>query len=247
MTVPAYRRLAQLRRFAATGSAGGRGHVDTLYFDTDDWAVRFFTIGRPDESHARPSPLVSPLHAVNASRDAGEELAVELRGEPYELVPGDRYATLPPELIERVTAHYELPEFWGGSRVWGDYATPGELRDAQTVPLCEPGAPPQLHPHTVLMGRPVFAPDGRLGVVSDLLIDLDSWRIRYFIVWLQAPGESGEVLLSPFWVSGAPTRPRVTVPMTTEAIVSAPTFAAEELKPLDEQILASYFGFLHEQ
>lgn len=246
MTTPAYRRLAQLRRFSAAGPAQGRGHVDTLYFDTDDWAIRFFTIGRPDESESRPSPLVSPLQTAGAAH-GGEVLTIEMTHDPYELAQGDRYGRLPSDVTQSITSRYELPEFWGGSRVWGDYATPAELRDAPTVPLGEPGPAPELHPHTVLMGRPVFAPDGRLGVVSDLLIDLDSWRIRYFIVWLQAPGETGEVLLSPFWVSGPPRGPRVTVPMTTEAIVSAPTFMAEELRPLDEQILASYFGFLLEQ
>ena len=105
-------------------------------------------------------------------------------------------------------------------------------------------APPPLYAHTRLMGRVVFSPDGRLGTISDLLIDLETWRIRYLIVWVEAPGEAGEFLLSPFWVNGSPVRGRMTVPITTEAILSGPNFMADELQPLDERILARYFGFL---
>jgi hypothetical protein len=36
----------------------------------------------------------------------------------------------------------------------------------------------------------------------------------------------------------------MTVSITTEAILSGPNFTAEELQPLDERILARYFGFL---
>lgn len=240
-----YMRLARLRRFAPRREREDTGHIDTLFVDPDDWAIRFVLVGADDPVREPDGWLLSPMHLLRLDPER-ERFDLALRGaEPYRCPATDRHLRLSAEDTERIVAHYGLPVFWDGSGVWGEYDTPARLRDAPNghAPAARS---PDLFPHTTLMGRPVFAPDGRLGVISDLLLDIVAWRVRYFIVWLQAPGESGEILLSPFWVNGPPEKPRVTVPMTTEAIVSGPTFAPEELEPLDEQILAHYFGFLTE-
>ena len=240
-----YMRLARLRRFAPRLDRPDAGHIDTLYLDPEDWAIRFALVAGDDPAVEPDAWLVSPMHVSGLDRQH-ERFDLELRGaEPYECQNTDRHLRLSADEIEAIAAHYGLPVFWDGAGVWGDYDTPERLRGAANGHAAAARSP-ELFPHTTLMGRPVFAPDGRLGVISDLLLDMTAWRVRYFIVWLQAPGETGEILLSPFWVNGPPEKPRVTVPMTTETIVSGPTFAPEELEPLDERILAHYFGFLTE-
>ncbi len=171
------------------------------------------------------------------------ELVDDWRGCPVREVP----AFLSPRETAGAVRRCRVPSFWSGSGVWGDYRTPSPLRREaarRRYATAVDTPPPVLYPHTVPLGREVFCIDGRLGVVSDLLIDVNAWRIRYFIVWLMAPGERGEALLSPFWVNGPPQKTRITAPMTTGTIVRGPTFVPEELEPLDEQILAHYYGFL---
>ncbi|MFW6312632.1 MAG: hypothetical protein ACOC2N_01960 [Spirochaetota bacterium] len=245
-----YIRLARLRRFTATTPRETLGNVDALYFDQEDWAVRFVSLTNRSGRAGLYSALVSPL-CVSRIRPDEEALDVDLLAEAYELAQSELHKSIDPRATIGVLRHYRLPAFWRGERAWGDHASPAELARSARKPDLINGhpitdSPPKLYPHSMLMGREVFSPDGQLGVVSDLLVDLSTWRIRYFIVWLQAPGESGEVLLSPFWVNGPPQKPRVTVPMTTEAVVNGPNFVAEDLEPLDEQILARYFGFLKE-
>ncbi|MFW5744334.1 MAG: PRC-barrel domain-containing protein [Spirochaetota bacterium] len=240
-----YMRLARLRRFAARVNRRDAGNVDTLYLDPDDWAIRLILLGFDDSASRPDARLVSPMHL--SAVDPGQERLKLALGDvgAYPCANSDRHLNLSPADVGAVVSHYGLPVFWNGSGVWGDYETPCALRAAANGHRTVSRAP-ELFPHTTLMGRPVFAPNGRLGVISDLLLDLSAWRVRYLVVWLQAPGETGEILLSPFWVNGAPEKPCVTVPMTTEAIVSGPNFAPEELEPLDEQILARYFGFIKE-
>lgn len=245
-----YIRVARLRRFHAMIPSTRLGTVDSLYFDQDDWAVRFISLTHRSGQMGLRSTLVSPLSVSRVRFDDGA-LDIDTSGEPYELAQAELQQTINPRMTIAVSRHYRLPAFWLGDRAWGDHASPAELaRSARGPDLIDgramPDPPPILHPHTMLMGREVFTPDGRLGVISDLLVDSVTWRIRYFIVWLQAPGETGEILLSPFWVNGPPKKPRVTVPMTTEAVVNGPNFVADDLEPLDEQILARYFGFLME-
>lgn len=264
-----YVRLARLRRFAASDPEAELGSIDTLYFDQDDWAVRLISLLRRDRA-GNDGVLISPIQVREVSL-SDEQLRLRLDAGAYSHAdPGQRHR-LDSAATTRVLEHYGLPEFWNGTRVWGDFTAPDELARGgsrraptdRTPADAEPAdsgpdstegepaggqtGPPQLFPHTMLMGRGVFAPDSRLGVISDLLVDIRTWRIRYLIVWVQAPGESGEILLSPYWVSGPPRRRRVTVPMTTEAIVSGPNFEPEELEPIDERILAHYYGFLTEQ
>ncbi len=245
-----YIRVARLRRFNAKSPSRRLGTVDSLYFDQEDWAVRFVSLTNRSGRTGQRSTLVSPLSVSRVCFD-DETLNLDLSDEPYKLTQAELQQSIDPRKTVAVSRYYRLPAFWRGERAWGDCDSPAGLARA----ACEsdlinghavPDSPPDLYPHTMLMGREVFSPDGRLGVISDLLVDAQTWRIRYFIVWLQAPGETGEILLSPFWVNGPPQKPRVTVPMTTEAVVNGPNFAPEELEPLDEQILARYFGFLKE-
>jgi hypothetical protein len=241
-----YWRLARLRRFSVSSGRSSTGRVDTCYFDPEDWAIRFIAVVRATDGGESTTMLVSPLSfshvAVGKERI---ELIDDWRGTPVRGLP----TFLSPRETGRAVRQCRLPSFWCGSGVWGDYRTPSPLRrDAahgRTVAVAgQP--PPALYPHTVPLGREVFCIDGRLGVVSDLLIDINAWRIRYFIVWVMAPGERGEALLSPFWVNGPPQKTRITAPMTTGTIVRGPTFVPEELEPLDEQILAHYYGFLRD-
>jgi len=245
-----YVRVARLRRFNATSPSRALGTVDSLYFDQDDWAIRFVSLTNRSGQTGLRSTLISPL-SVSRVRFDDEAFDTDVHGEALELDRGELQHPIDSRTTIAASRHYKLPVFWRGERAWGDYASPAGLVDgANEADLVNGDAfldpPPTLYPHTMLMGREVFAPDGRLGVISDLLLDTVTWRIRYFIVWLQAPGETGEILLSPFWVNGPPQKPRVTVPMTTEAVVNGPNFVPEDLEPLDEQILARYFGFLKE-
>lgn len=194
--------------------------------------------------------MVSPLQ-VQEVDDESECVRTSVAPAKVDEVPEAGNApVLSPVTVQRTMDHFDLPPYWNGSAVWGDFDTPQQLFQERGEPGSAPRAhaagsePAPLYRHDPLLGLIVDSPDAALGQISDLLLDLHSWRIRYLIVWPEAPDDGFEVLLSPYWVSGPPHRSRITVAITTETILSGPAFKPEELTEKDEALLARYYGFL---
>jgi hypothetical protein len=207
-----YMRLALLRRFHGTLPSGEPGALETLFYDNDDWALRALSF-RPESRRGCQAFVASPMQVRSVDHER-EELTLVVGDAPYRVDQYARYRAFSSEQTAGLYAYYDLPAFWTGSGVWGDAASPAELmvvpagadslgvrrtvfaggrRYESPRPQAaeQASAPPPLHAHNRLMGRVVFAPDGRLGTISDLLIDLQTWRIRYLVVWVEAPGGGG--------------------------------------------------------
>lgn len=85
-----------------------------------------------------------------------------------------------------------------------------------------------------ILGSQVFATDGEVGLVYDLLWDAESWHVRYFVVKTHGWMTSRKVILSPHAVARAHWKEgRLTVQLTREQVNSSPTLDAE--RPLSRQ------------
>lgn len=228
--------------------------LGSLFLDYDDWAVRFFGLTprhatrggrRPDGDALAGSPL--QIASIDSHRRR-----ITLRENCCTLAPlqqGLRGGVFPAGYTAELARQCNLPPFWNGTGTWGDHETPQACdgrTDGTREDKGETGDPPALVEDGTLMDRRVMCPDGRLGDICDLVVDVEHWKARYLIVRLVSDDEEEERLLSPFWISIQADGSTIRVPMTKATVLNAPCFDPDDLTRFDESVLAQYYGFLVE-
>ena len=183
------RSVKQLYGHKLGASDGEIGHVKDLYFEDQNWVVRYvvaetglWLLGR--------KVLLSP-HAFGTLRDSGKLLPVNLTRKQIEDSPA--IATHKPvsrQYEEDYYRYYGWPYYWQGDGLWGMSGTP--LLDVPPEPLpVGPGVASDaasengdLHLRSTLAvaGYHIQANDGAMGHICDFLIDDESWAIRQLVV-----------------------------------------------------------------
>lgn len=153
-------------------------------------------------------------------------------------------------LRDPIAAHVCPPRF---RTRWGMGAYPGgltaedtineELRTAMARP---PGAPDDCHLRSskVITGYHVHATDGDIGHVDDLLVDDQTWAIRYLVVDTNRWWSGRRVLVAPRWIDDVSwSTATVSVDVTRHAIQGAPPYDSEaHLDRQREQALHDHYG-----
>jgi hypothetical protein len=208
---------------------GDIGSAQDLYFDDRTWTVRYVVVDTGAWLPGR-QVLISPFAfqpVPGASR-----LRTSLSKKRIENSPSldtDRPVNRQREFAQ----YYGYPYYWVGPDRWGALAYPALPLEA---PLPGPieqemlardreGGDPNLRSARDMMGYYISATDGDLGHVEDLLIDDETWAIRYIIVdtrnWL--PGR--HVLVSPEWIREVSWEDsKVYVDLSKRHIEAAPEF-----------------------
>ncbi|TVQ25731.1 MAG: PRC-barrel domain containing protein [Spirochaetaceae bacterium] len=248
-----YVRLATLRA-ARVVTDDGPGSVAALFVDADDWAIRFlavsFDAGRRGAGHRSDERLVSPqqlratganvAYPLTASRSINTLQRLRLRR---------RSGHLPGRTVARLTVRYGLPPYWEGPEAWGMAPDPvSAVAGERPTPRWAAGQrrPRPVYPDARIIGSRVTSATAPIGRVSDLAIDRKSWRVRYLIVRLSAGGGDTEVLVSPYWTIGPPSRRRARMDRPADTVLTAPRFRPESITRRDERMLAQHYGFLVE-
>jgi hypothetical protein len=74
-----------------------------------------------------------------------------------------------------------------------------------------------------VIGHHIHAADGDIGHVDDLLVDEETWAIRYFVVNTSDWWMGHKVLIAPAWITGIEwSGEHVSVELTRESVKSAP-------------------------
>jgi len=182
---------------------GEIGKVDQVFFDDQDWRVRYFVVDTGGWLTGR-KVLISPI-AIDRAKSSEHALAVGLSREQVEHSP-DVDADKP------VGRQYEEAHarYYGYSPYWA--AVP----EAATMPPPDPGgeaarelkeaerraAASHLRSSGEVIGYAIHAADGRIGHVKDLRVDDRNWAVTDLVVdtrdWL--PGR--KVLVPPSAVEG---------------------------------------------
>ncbi|HRP28649.1 MAG TPA: PRC-barrel domain-containing protein [Burkholderiaceae bacterium] len=226
--------INELRGFSVEATDGPIGHVRDFYFDDREWAIRFLvvdtgpwlkdrrvlvsplSIGNPDWA-ARRLPISLSRALVRASPDVDTSKPVSRQHE-----------------IEQFT-YYGYPFYWGGPGVWRDSRPEGALRgiggaardsafvDAQRELHRERGDDPHLRACDVVMNYRVHAADGDIGHVDGLLIDDQSWVIRYLVVNTSDWWLGHDVLVAPQWIDDISwLEATVSIALSRRAVKDAP-------------------------
>lgn len=242
------RRVEEVYGLGVEASDGDGGSVSDLYFDDQDWIVRYLVVDTGGWLGGR-RVLISPV-AVAETRWDERELRVRLTKSQVENSP-DINLDKPVSRQQIVDLHeyYGWPAFWGGSMTMGT-ATPGvypmimagideiEEEMREEGPSEKYRGDPHLRSARVVSGYGIHAVDGEIGHVTDYLVDDKGWVIRYLLVdtrdWL--PGRT--VLVSPRWIERVDwAETAVHVALTKAEIETSPEYDPENPPGREYEVL----------
>jgi len=257
------RSVKNLEGFAICATDGTIGHVKDFYFDDKAWVVRYLVVETGSWLSSR-KVLISPM-AIGHPNWTDELLPVSITTEQVKNSP-DIDAAKPVSRQHEIQylGYYGYPYYWAGNGLWGQCAHPGMMlmglgegcseaayRDAQAEDdraeaKRDEGrhGDPYLRSCNELMKYRVEASDGAMGHVQGLLLDDDSWAIRYFIVDTNNWWLGRQVLVAPRWIQDISWADMtVSVNLTQQAVKDAPLYdAAVPLNRDQEMSLHEHHG-----
>ena len=257
-----------LREFNDFGGFGIRaidgtiGRVEDFYFDDRAWVVRHLVVNAGTWLSSR-KVLLSPT-SIGRADWTEKVLRVLLTTEQVKNSP-DIDTARPVSRQHEVEAfgYYGYPYYWGGSRHFGggmhpNLMLPGEdgfgspratrAEEQNAYARAESKRRSENDPHLrscrAILRYRVHASNGDVGHVEDMLIDDQTWAIRYLIVNTSNWWLGHRVLIAPQWIQGISwSDSRFSVKMTRHAIERAPAY--EPGAPLDrvqEALLYEHYG-----
>jgi hypothetical protein len=250
------RKVADLEGYPLEATNGAIGQVTDFLFDDESWVVRYIVV-QTGEWLANRSVLISPI-AIGQPAWSYRTLRVPMTTDEVKNSPDV-------DTNKPVSRQYELeyfgyygyyPYYWGNSGLWGASNNPGALRarvgsvgagvEGHTV--AEDRArleleveqhrndDPHLRSTNAVMHYHIKASDGGIGHVQGLLLDEDTWAIRYLIVDTSNWWLGHKVLVAPQWIQSVSWSERtVSINLTREAIKGSPPYNSEGALHRDDE------------
>lgn len=223
---------------------GAIGDVKDLYFDDEAWAVRYLVVETGSWLFSR-RVLLSPIAAGKADWTS-KLLPVSLTQDQVKNSPDiDTDMPVTRQHETDYFDYYGYTYYWGGGTglLWGRSGSPAMLLPgyagygSATAARAEADSAqartearqhdqdPHLRSCKAVVGYDIEASDGEIGTVHGLLVDEDSWAIRYLVVSTGAWWKGHEVLVAPQWIQRVSwAEQAVTVDLTREALKQAPWY-----------------------
>ena len=220
------RNMHDLLGYAIRASDGPIGHVKDFYFDDEAWVVRYLVVDTGTWLSSR-KVLISPFSIGRPDR-ADKTLPASITQEQVKNSPDiDTDKPVSRQYEMSYLGYYGYPYYWGGVGLWGIGSYPGMMLmgagsreaarhedDDSHLRSCE-----------AVIKYHVDASDGGVGHVVGMLLDEESWAIRYLIVNTSNWWLGHEVLIAPQWITDIswPAR-KVSVNLTRQAVKEAPPY-----------------------
>ncbi|ATC62952.1 photosystem reaction center subunit H [Nibricoccus aquaticus] len=252
------RNAKTLERHELLARDGTIGHVKDLYFDDQQWNVRYFVVDAGSWLLSR-QVLISPL-SVDLPDWEKKILPVSLTKEQVKNSPGiDTDKPVSRQHEATLSDYYGWPYYWSDP-VFTALAFAGPMgampsagavaADAERVLALDQAAAgvvghgeydPHLRNVNALIGHHIEALDGEIGHVEDVLIEDRTWEIRYLVIstgnWL--PGK--KVVIAPLWISDFNRNgSMIHIDLSRDAIKGSPAYDPQQ--PVD----SGYSGRLHD-
>lgn len=254
--------VKELKGYAIGATDGPVGHVKDLYFDDDWWIIRYLVVDTGAWLSGR-EVLVSPI-SIGEADWGTKSLSASISKEQVRNSPDiDTDKPVSRQNEVEYLGYYGYPNYWGGGGLWGagmypnmllpgynDYGSSGVMRSQAENAYRRAAAAqhenddPHLRSCKEVVGYHVHATDGDIGHVAGMLVDDETWAIRYLIVNTSNWWLGHQVLIAPQWIDDVSwSDSKVSVKMTRQAIKDAPAY--EPAAPLDrarEMSLHEYYG-----
>jgi len=248
------RDVKDLEGYAIGATDGELGTVKDLYFDDQQWAIRYLVVETGGWLNGR-RVLISPsaVHGV-----AWDKSKIDVRLTRQQVKNSPSMDTDKPVSRQHEMTFYDYygyPYYWEGTYLWGPLMYPmySVGASADSVPTASPpgsddaaeerenriegeGEESDSHLRSCndVIGHETTASDGPIGRVQSFLFDDESWAIRHVIVqtgnWL--PGK--RVLVSPQRIQRISWPGReVYLDMTRQQLTTGPEYADQRV-PTDQ-------------
>jgi uncharacterized protein YrrD len=224
-----FRRCNTLKGFRLGATDGEIGKVEDFFFDDRAWTVRYLVA---DTGFWLPNRLVliSP-HALGEIQETENVLRVQLtRHQIEESPPITADQPVSRQFEREYYRYYGWPVYWTGPALWGPGPYPLYYAPLETVAGLPPesevdSGDPHLRSVKEITGYHIEARDGEMGHVEDVIMEENSWVIRYLVVntgkWL--PGK--KVLVAPPWIQEMSwARSAVSTDLPRSSIQAAPEY-----------------------
>ncbi|MCX6865482.1 MAG: PRC-barrel domain-containing protein [Verrucomicrobia bacterium] len=191
-----------LRGCQLDGLDGEIGAVREFYFDDLDWAIRYLVADTGDWLKGR-QVLISPNALARAIQDA-RPIAIGLTQEQIENSPLLNIdMPVSRQFEEAYYGYYGWPAYWSGSPLWGTDTERGCERENRRKSTQGTTTPDELHLHITadIWSCHIHDGNGEIGNVDDLIIDDETWTIRFFIINTQTWWPGKKVLVAPQWIT----------------------------------------------
>ena len=245
------RNVKDLRGYAIRATDGVIGTVDDFYFDDEEWNIRYLVVDTGKWLSGR-KVLISPS-AIGSPDWMLQELPVALTKSQVTGSPDiDTRRPVSRQHEAEYSRYYGYPYYWGGAGFWGMGAYPGSLtaedainEELRAAATHSPRTADDCHLRSsnAVIGDQVHATDGDIGHVEDLLVDDQTWAIRYLIVNTHGWWSGRRVLVAPRWIDDVSwSMATVSVDLTRDAIKGAPPYDSEaQLDRQREQALHDHY------
>jgi hypothetical protein len=159
--------------------------LERLYIDISKWVVRYMVVTVEDGESLR-SAYVSPI-SVTANIPSEKLICVDLtRLQICSSPAADRHRPLTRGLETEINRHYGLDEYWSGTGNWGNTDSPRSLRYSGTRTDSGPSnrllSQLPLKSFETLGNFVLMAAQGKIGRVTDIMIDERNWKVGYIII-----------------------------------------------------------------
>ena len=254
------RSMTDLKDYAIRATDGAIGRVKDCYFDDESWVVRYLIVDTGDWLTSR-KVLISPM-SIGEPNWPEKLLPVSITREQVKNSPDiDTDKPVSRQHEQLYLGYYGYPYYWGGAGLWGMGAYPGMLSgvgyagsDAEYRALrseldraqAHAGKHDDLHLRSckAVAGYHIMATDGDIGHVESLLIDDETWAIRYLVVNTSNWWLGHQVLITPKWIRDVSwSSSTVTVDLSRQAVKAAPPYdSAAQLDRKREMDVHEHYG-----
>ena len=237
------RSLQDLENYEIGATDGGIGHVKDFYFDDHTWVVRYLVVETGNWLLSR-KVLISPI-SIHHPDWANKLLPVSITQEQVRNSPEmDTQKPVSRQNEMQYLAYYGYPYYWEGDGLWGSGMYPYAMSPQNTgfsangidretfrkeiatqVHALHEKEDPNLRSCQAVIGHRIHATDGEIGHVAALLVDEETWAIRYFVIDTSNWWVGHQVLVAPQWITNVSwTDQSVIVGLTRESVRTAPSF-----------------------
>jgi hypothetical protein len=237
-----------LKGLVVRATDGELGTIDQLYFDDENWAIRYLTVETGGWLGGR-QVLISPLSIVHVDWPR-KRLDVALTKKQVENSPDiNTHQPVSRQHEAEYNLYYGYPYYWGGPFLWGPEVYPAgfaittKAASLAITDKIKAGTDSHLRSTEAVTGYSIEASDGEIGHVDGYVVDDEAWAIRYLEVatrnWL--PGK--KVLVSPAWIGEVSwADSKVHVNLSREAIHSSPEYVESVLitREYEDQLYLHY-------
>ncbi|ASJ72261.1 PRC-barrel domain-containing protein [Granulosicoccus antarcticus] len=252
----------EMEGYSVGANDGDIGHVKDFYLDDEQWVIRYLVVDTGGWLSGR-RVLVSPIAAGTPNREQ-RLLPVSLTRDQLSKSP-DIDTEKPVSRQHEITfsAYYAYPYYWSGDGYWGGGMDPGLMmpsyagfhrspteiaKKQHEIEQAESDQHEHDDPHlrscNALIGYHIHASDGDIGHVAGMLIDEQTWAVRYLIVDTSNWWLGHQVLIAPQWFGAVNWFDKTTaVSMTRQAIKDAPAYKSQaKMSREAEDRLLNYYG-----